>query len=120
VSLRRSSPRPGRRGLHLPGDAPPRRVRTLAAAENALSAAAGGGVEADVHVIAQLDDACQRHLDDSDAATATADELNEWPYLQRLQLAHWLRALGIGYRDIGHLLDMHEHRIWLLLNDPPT
>ncbi len=48
--------------LHLTGDMPPRRCRTLAAAENALtaaSAAGNGGV--DVHVIPQLDDTCRRH-----------------------------------------------------------
>jgi hypothetical protein len=103
--------------LHLAGDVPPRRVRTLAAAETALAAVVDGG-GADVHVIPQLDDACQRHLDDSDAATAAADDLNERCYLLRLQVAHRLRALGIGYRDIGYLLEMHEHRVRLLLTDP--
>jgi len=112
--------------LHLAGDEQPRRVRTLAAAETALLAAAaagGGGAGVDVHVIAQLGDGCQRHLDDSDAATAAADELNEraerTAYLLRLQVAHRLRAFGIGYRDIGYLLAMHEHRARLLLTDPP-
>jgi hypothetical protein len=71
-----------------------------------------------VDVIAQLDDACQRHLDDSDAGTAAADELNERAHLLRLQVAQRLRTLGIGYRDIGHLLTMHEHRVRLLLTDP--
>lgn len=74
----------------------------------------------DVHVIAQLDDTCQRHLDDSNAATAAADELNERAYLLRLQVSRQLRALGMGHRDIGHLLDMHEHRVRLLLTDPAT
>ncbi len=95
--------------LHLAGNEQPRRVRTLAAAESALSAAAGGG-GVDVHVIAQLDDACRRHLDASDVATGAADELNERAYL--------LRAFGIGFHDVGYLLDMHEHRGRLLLTDP--
>lgn len=105
--------------LHLTGDVPPRRVRTLAAAENALAAATGvsdGGV--DVHLIPQLPGTCQRHIDDADTATATADDVNERCYLLRLQVAQRLRALELGYRDIGYLLEMHEHRVRLLLTDP--
>jgi len=105
--------------LHLAGDVPPRRVRTLAAAENALTAAAAasdGGV--DVLVIPKLDETCRRHIDEADTATAAADDLNERCYLLRLEVAHRLRALELGYRDIGYLLDMHEHRVRLLLTDP--
>lgn len=76
-------------------------------------------MEVDVHVIAHLDDTCQRHLDDSDAATGAADALNERAYLLRLDVARRLRAHGIGYRDIGHLLEIHEHRVRLILRDQP-
>jgi len=69
-------------------------------------------------VIPQLDETCRRHIDAADTATATADDLNERCYLLRLQVAQRLRALELGYRDIGYLLDMHEHRVRLLLTDP--
>jgi len=74
----------------------------------------------DALVIPQLDDTCRRHVQASDAATAAADELNDRCYLLRLQLAHRLRALEIGYRDIGYLLEMHEHRVRLLVTDTAT
>jgi len=108
--------------LHLTGDMSPRRVRTLAAAENALTAAVaaagdgGGGV--DVLVVPQLAETCQRHIDAADIATAIADDLNERCYLLQIQVAQRLRALEVGYRDIGYLLEMHEHRVRLLLTDP--
>lgn len=104
--------------LHRAGDMPPRRVRTLAAAENALTTAAGGCGGVDVLVIPQLPDTCQRHIDDFDTATATADDLNERCHLLRLEVAQRLRELELGYRDIGDLLDIHEHRVRLLLTDP--
>lgn len=51
----------------------------------------------------------------SDLASAAAQDLQLQTYELRVDVARRLRALGIGYADIGELLGIHTHRVRLLL-----
>lgn len=99
--------------LHLDDDEP-ERVRTLAVAEARVRELVGA--DTDVLICPVLsDDNVDRAVQESSVATAEADDLHRRTYGLRLSVARKLRGLGIGYRDIGDLLEMHVHRVRRLL-----
>ena len=63
----------------------------------------------------QLPDDLEQAIRAADLATADAEDYQRRTYELRLDLAGRLRGLDVGYQDIGHLLDIHAHRVRLLL-----
>jgi hypothetical protein len=99
--------------VHLnPGRRPTTRT-SLVHAENLARARAAAGTE--VVLCPSLPDDLEAALRASDVATAAADEVQSQAYELRLDVATRLRALGIGFADIGELLAIHTHRVRLLL-----
>jgi hypothetical protein len=71
--------------------------------------------DTDVILCPQLPDELDEMLRASDLASAAAQDLQLQAYELRLDVARRLRALGIGFADIGELLAIHAHRVRLLL-----
>lgn len=76
-----------------------------------LGPVAGG----DVTLCAELWDGLEESVRAAGLATAAADDLELRAYELRLDVAHRLRALGVGFGDIGELIGIHPHRVRVLL-----
>jgi len=73
---------------------------------------------ADVLLYPQLPDDLEQAVRAADVATADAEDYQWRTHELRIDVAHRLRGLDMGYQDIGYLLGIHEHRIRSLLAQP--
>lgn len=98
--------------VHLNGGSRPTRRTSLVHAEKLVRDMAG---DTDVVLCPQLPDELDDMLRTSDFASAAAQDLQVQAYELRRHVAGRLRALRIGFADVGELLAIHPHRVRLLL-----